>query len=311
MTLKAKFFIEVIILTIFFSLIPVIWINFYFNLLKDEYVKSVDKLVFDLVEMPKQAITISDYVANENINPPIGIVHKFVFRTNFDEIIYKWTEDEKPVELVVDPNFGPIGNNPLELRVSIRGSSKAKMIDGQYYYDPGKFSLRIIKDPRAVSTVNLLSTQAKIETQTFTQQQDGLRDIQVANTDTKDNFGNIYWKFDQDKLPYHIHENARQIDVWGDNSFIYIFYPNSLPQLLYYIANSGSGYFLSIFKSVLLPMAMISLLSYFFSHIIFKKNNLLKLNIVFLVLTVTIYPLYSYISFFLLLLFYFSIMGRV
>lgn len=310
MSLKTKFFIEVIVLVILFSLIPAIWLQFYFNPLKEKYVASVDKLVSDLVDMPKQTVRIDDYRANENTNPPGGIVQKFIFKTNFDENIYRWMEEGSPVQVVVDPNFGPIGNNPLELHVYFRGSNKAKMRDSQFNYDPDKFSLRILKDQRAVSAVNSFNTQSMIETKIFTQQPDGLRDIQVANTDTKDYFGYMNWKFDQDKLPYNINENAKKIDIMSDKSYLLIFIPHSLKQLLYFAASSGTGYLTYILRNILLPFSIISLLSYFLSQRIFKRNDLLKLNLVFLILAIILYPISNFISFFLLILSYYFITGQ-
>lgn len=310
MSLKNKFLIEVAALLIFFSLIPLIWQQFYFNPLRENYVSSIDQFVLTIVEMPNKTTIVNDSVAYDTNNPPAETVQKLIFKSNLDEIRYKWMVDNKPIELTVDPNFGPIGDDPLEFRIQLNGSNRGKTIDGQYSYKADKFPLRILKDQRAVSVVNSFDTQSKMEVETFELQPDGLRDIQVAFTDKKDHFGVISWVFDQGKLPFKIGDKAKKVDVMGNKSFTLIFIPYSLEQLLYITANEGiTPYTIYFVRNVLFPFLIISLLTYLISEKIFKKNNLFKVNLLFLILTVIIYPISNLITFYLFIL-YFLLSGQ-
>lgn len=310
MNLKNKFLLEVIIMILFLSLIPFIWQIFYFNPLKEDYVSSVDKFVSNLVVMPKNTAVVKDSTAYDTTNPDIGSLQKLVFKTNFDEIRYKWLDNNKPIELIVDPNFRQIGNNPLEFRIQLNGTKRAEMINGQYTYNPDTFPTKILKDERAVLAINSFDTQSKIESRAFKEQPDGLRNIQVAFTNNKNYFGVIYWKFDQDKLPFDIGDKAKKIDFMDDKSFTFIFMPNSLSQLLYTTINGGGmAYTTFVLRNVLFPFLIFSFLAYFLSKRIFQKNNLLKVNLVFLALNIILYPLFNFATFYLLIL-YFSLSGQ-
>lgn len=292
MSLKKRFLIEIVLLIIIFSVLPLIWKQFTLGIVQ-EYSSSTEMFLETLVDMPPENIPFKDKpIKFYEIDPLPNTAFKWQNLSD-GNIKYKWAVDNQNIYLTVDPNFNTSSkyvHRPTLFRIILSGGPGSETIK--------KVPTKIIKDTRALSAINTLATDNNVTTWgtvefiQFYQEADGLKEISVSGTSEQGSVGGVKWNFLQDKIPDEISQPATQLK--RPDNFIYIFFPH--PSAFFntdFVGFQFYGvYILWTLVLILLPITILSLIAYLMANKLFMSNTLLGINLIFIPLGLILYPVY-------------------
>lgn len=302
MGLKTKLFVEIIIFTIIFSLMPLAWKQFIFNPNAQKFQSSVSTLLETLVEMPRE-ITPYDGDEFDFLRKPKPLSNKvLLLQTLHGTIKLKWEQDGQEIQLQVNPS---ISDNKIRLlRVHLLGQAGP---------NKSQTPTKIIKDQRAISVIELAKTKqprqldpaypfivdSVVETKQFDQEQDGLKEIKVHSSVTDPNYiSMIQWFFKQENLPYRINNFADKFH------YEIITAPKSIyPHPSIFFIGVPATYAVMVLIMIFIPLVIFSLIALHIASKKFNTQTFTGINLIFIPMMVIAYPVYyKLVSFFFIFL---------
>ena len=292
MSLKKRFLIEIVLLSIIFSLLPLAWRQFTLGSVQ-KYLSSTEAFLETLVNMPSENIPFKDKPFKLYETEPLPNTVFKLQNLSDGTIQYKWTEDNQKIYLTIDPNFNTSSKfvkAPTLFRIILSGGPGSEEIK--------KVPTKIIKDTRVLSAINTLATDNNVTTYgtveflQFNQETDGLKEISVSGISDPGSVGQVVWNFLQDKVPNEISQSATQLN--RPDNFINLFFPH--PLVFFntdFVGLQFYGvYVLWTFVLILLPIIILSVIAYLMANKLFVSNALLKINLLFVPLGLVLYPIY-------------------
>jgi len=261
--LGKKFVIEVFILIVAFYAIIFAWDLLYYKPNLNKAVQNTKQFISDLVTIP----------------PDVTIPINFISFTSSQRQL-TWAVGNEQAAIALDPNY-QISYKAKMFRVILRNDVLIDNLKNELNLLP----ISLVKDVRAIDSITSMPTGSKVEFQDFTNENDGLREINVSFTDKPNYFGQVEWKFERSKLPYGLGESMSRIDP----RTLFLNYPsvylNEFPV--------SSILFISL-SLVFIPLAIIAAIAYIGSSVLLKPLTLTKLNTMFVILGIILYPVILY-----------------
>lgn len=292
MSLKKRFVIEIVLLSIIFSLLPLVWRQFTLGSVQ-KYSSSTEMFLETLLDMPPENIPFKDKPFKFYETEPLPNTAFKLQNLSDGTVEYKWAEDNQNIYLTIDPNFNTSSKfvqAPTLFRIILSGGPGSETIK--------KVPTKIIKDARALSAINTLATDNNLttwgtfESLKFNQEADGLKEISVSGISDPGSVGQVEWNFLQEKVPNEISQSATRFK--RPDNFINIFFPH--PLVFFntdFVGFQFYGvYILSTVVLILLPIIILSVIAYLIANKLFVSNTLLRINLHLIPLGLILYPVY-------------------
>lgn len=281
--MRKKFTIEIILLLLTFIFTPLAFKQFYLEPNAAKAANTLQQLLATLVYIPSESDLLQNrelYFSTEPSSQKV-LIHNGTFVRN-GGIYYKWQVDSETVSITVTPAYN------IE-----RSGERLALLHVRLTKQPEEFKdiARIVRDERMKNTFLTTHTEG-INLQFYNQQPDGLVSLSSYKRTGIPYVDCCEWDFERKKLPYNLAATIEKLNLYQYRAVEFV-----IPGF-FSLLNPGSPSDSLLLRSILstIPLLLAGLLAYLLVKKMFHSNNIIKLNIIFLVLLLVFNFVYHFVQ---------------